>query len=69
MRNENVYIIHDSAENVNCYVEGYKIQKIHYIVSGLPFASLPFKVSKNSLQQTKTFLEKKELLLHFNMQN
>ncbi|HFJ9404124.1 class I SAM-dependent methyltransferase [Bacillus cereus group sp. TH177-1LC] len=65
MRNENVYIIHDSAENVNCYVEGYKIQKIHYIVSGLPFASLPFKVSKNSLQQTKNILGEEGTFITF----
>ncbi|PEY28132.1 SAM-dependent methyltransferase [Bacillus anthracis] len=56
MYKENVYIVHDSAENVHHYIEKYEIQKNDYIVSGLPFTSLPFRVSKNILYRTKKIL-------------
>ncbi|HDR6271323.1 TPA: SAM-dependent methyltransferase [Bacillus cereus] len=62
---ENVYIIHDSAENVTHYAEKYQIEKVDYIVSGLPFASLPFKMTKNILQQTKNILGAEGIFITF----
>ena len=62
---ENVYIIHDSAENVTHYVEKYQIEKVDYIVSGLPFTSLPFRVSKNILYETKNILEEEGTFITF----
>ncbi|WP_421085631.1 class I SAM-dependent methyltransferase (plasmid) [Priestia sp. MF3] len=53
---ENVYIIHGSAENIKQYLKQYDIVKVDYIVSGLPFTSLPLPVSKVILQETATLL-------------
>ena len=52
----NVYIINDSAEFVGKYLKKYDIPYIDYIVSGLPFASLPKDVSSNILKQTQKYL-------------
>lgn len=53
----NLYIINDSAENVSKYLNEYSIPYVDYIVSGLPFASLPKKVSSTILDRTKTILK------------
>ena len=53
----NVYIINDSAEYVGKYLEKYDIPYIDYIVSGLPFASLPNNVSSDILKQTQKYLK------------
>ncbi|MFE7696804.1 SAM-dependent methyltransferase, partial [Bacillus tropicus] len=47
------------------YVEEYHAQKIDYVVSGLPFASLPFNFSKNILQQTKNILGEEGTFITF----
>ncbi len=44
-----VYIIHGSAENVNRYLLEYGVRGVDYIVSGLPFTSLPKDVSEKIL--------------------
>lgn len=49
----NLYIINGSAENVNDYLAEYGFKNADYIVSGLPFTSLPVKVSDNILKATK----------------
>ncbi|WP_336882880.1 class I SAM-dependent methyltransferase [Priestia koreensis] len=49
---KNVHIIHGSAEHVNEYVEKYEIEAVDYIVSGLPFTSLPVSVSEKILTAT-----------------
>lgn len=54
----NLYIINDSAEYIGKYIIRYDIPWIDYIVSGLPFASLPQNVSSNILKQTKKYLKK-----------
>lgn len=53
---ENVYIINDSAENIDYYIDKYNITKVDYIVSGLPFASLPKEVTEIILEKTKIIL-------------
>lgn len=53
---KNVYIIHDSAEYTEKYVQQYKIPKVDYIISGLPFTSLSLDTSKKILQVTKEML-------------
>lgn len=45
----NVRIIHDSGEKINLYKMKYGIEHIDYIVSGIPFSSLPAQVSTNIL--------------------
>ncbi|CAG9296517.1 class I SAM-dependent methyltransferase [Celerinatantimonas diazotrophica] len=46
---DNVRIIHDSGEKINLYKMKYGIEHIDYIVSGIPFSSLPAQVSTNIL--------------------
>ena len=48
-----VYLIQGSAENVNEYLAQYGIQTADYIVSGLPFTSLPESISKSVFQATR----------------
>lgn len=49
---ENVRIIHGNAENVGTYLKQYGCKKADYIVSGLPFTSLPKNVSDSILKAT-----------------
>jgi len=53
----NLYIINDSAEYIEKYLVMYDIPWIDYVVSGLPFASLPHNISSNILKQTKKHLK------------
>lgn len=53
----NLYIINDSAESIGKYMEKYGEPCADYIVSGLPFASLPQGVSANILKQTQVHLK------------
>lgn len=52
----NLYIINDSAENIDKYLKIYSIPCVDYVVSGLPFASLPVGVSSNILSKTRMIL-------------
>ena len=53
---KNLYIIHDSAENIDKYMIAYNIPHADYVVSGLPFASLPLVVSSKILEKTRASL-------------
>ncbi|WZL71418.1 rRNA adenine N-6-methyltransferase family protein [Clostridiaceae bacterium 35-E11] len=53
----NLYLVHDSAENVDKYLEKYGIPYADYVVSGLPFACLPEKLSTTILNKTKAVLK------------
>lgn len=52
----NVYIINDSAEYIGKYLKRYGVLHIDYIISGLPFASLPNEISSNILEETQKYL-------------
>jgi len=52
----NLYVIHGSAENVDKYLADYNIPYVDYVVSGLPFASLPKNISSAILKKTKSIL-------------
>ena len=52
----NLLIINDSAEHLEKYLLAHNIPQVDYIISGLPFASLPPEVSSNILTQTKKYL-------------
>lgn len=54
----NVIIINDSAENVSNYLLKHQIKKVDYIISGLPFTSLPKDISENILDNTSSILSK-----------
>lgn len=53
---KNVHIINDSAENIERHLEYYNVKELRYVVSGLPFASLPKEMSKNILDKTRNIL-------------
>ncbi|GAB6439408.1 rRNA adenine N-6-methyltransferase family protein [Bacillus cereus] len=55
---ENVYVIHDSAEYTDKHIQKHGIEKVDYIVSGLPFASLPQNVSNKILKVSREILGK-----------
>lgn len=52
----NVHIIHGDAGNLAEYMRKYNIKQMDYIISGLPFASLPANVSDNILKSTRKIL-------------
>ena len=53
---QNITVINDTAEQVGKYLKMHSIPKVDYILSGLPFASLPSEVSENILKETKQVL-------------
>lgn len=62
---KNIVIINDSAENIYKYLKEYEIKKVDYIISGLPFASLPDEMSNNILYITKKILNFKGNFITF----
>lgn len=61
----NLYIINDSAEYVDKYLKKYNIPYVDYVVSGLPFASLPKNVSSNILNKTRNILKEEGNFITF----
>lgn len=53
---KNVIIINDSAENIDKILVEYDINKVDYIISGLPFTSLPREVSSCILRKTSKII-------------
>ncbi|GIO27425.1 class I SAM-dependent methyltransferase [Ornithinibacillus bavariensis] len=53
----NLIIIFGSAEHIEQYLKEYNIPYVDYIISGLPFASLPQNVSKEILSNTLKVLK------------
>lgn len=77
-KKQNVFIVHGSAENIERYVREFDIPYVDYVVSGLPFSSLPKNVSSKILLNTTKVLKedgrfitfqytklKKALIKHF----
>lgn len=61
----NLIIIHGSAEDINKYTKDFNIPYLDYVVSGLPFASLPKSVSRDILINTKNLLRKNGIFITF----
>ncbi|MCK1995553.1 SAM-dependent methyltransferase [Peribacillus muralis] len=55
---ENLFIVYGSAENIEQYLREYGIPYADYVISGLPFASLPKQVSYKILLNTTQILNK-----------
>ncbi|WP_210608284.1 class I SAM-dependent methyltransferase [Priestia flexa] len=62
---KNVHIIHGSAEHIKQYLEGYGIKCVDYIVSGLPFSSLPKNLSISILKEAASILRKEGMFITF----
>lgn len=52
----NVHILHASAEHMDKYLGRYGRKRADYIISGLPFASLPIEVSHRILKKCSSHL-------------
>lgn len=53
----NVLVIHGSAENIKKYIKVLQIEKVDYVLSGLPFTSLPQEVSLRILNNVMEALQ------------
>ncbi|MFB7141324.1 class I SAM-dependent methyltransferase [Gottfriedia sp. NPDC056225] len=53
---KNLFIINDGAENIVKYLAELEVFNVDYVISGLPFASLPKRISKSILTSTKRVL-------------
>lgn len=61
----NTYVIHDSAENIGLYLRKYDVKRVDYVISGLPFASLPADVSEGILNECRKYLSTRGLFITF----
>lgn len=61
----NIYIVHGSAEHIEKYMKQFSITQIDYVVSGLPFTSLPPSMSQLILKKTAQLLEKNGTFITF----
>ncbi|MDE5631172.1 MAG: SAM-dependent methyltransferase, partial [Bacilli bacterium] len=59
---KNLYIVNDSAENVVKILKEYKFKNADYIVSGLPFTSLPKEISIKIFNETNRALDKGQFI-------
>ncbi|KEK23040.1 class I SAM-dependent methyltransferase [Bacillus gaemokensis] len=60
-----VVVIHGSAENINKYMKELCIDKVDYILSGLPFTSLPLEVSSRILENVMESLQENGKFITF----
>lgn len=61
----NVHIIHDSAANMAQHLAEYGVSRVEFIVSGLPFASLPAEVSEAILTAARDCLHPRGRFITF----
>lgn len=62
---ENLHIFEDSAENIGACLNSRGFAQACFIISGLPFASLPPEVSERILAQTREFLAENGAFITF----
>ena len=61
----NVIVLNESAENIDKILEKYSIDYVDYVISGLPFASLPEAVSNAILTKTSAVIKAKGEVIIF----
>lgn len=52
----NVFVIHGNAQNLRKYMKKCGADSVDYIISGLPFASLPHDISDKILVETRKII-------------
>lgn len=52
----NVFVIHGNAQNLRKYMKKCGADYVDYIISGLPFASLPHNISDRVLAETRKII-------------
>ncbi|MDZ5605713.1 rRNA adenine N-6-methyltransferase family protein [Bacillus pseudomycoides] len=60
-----VLVIHGSAENIKKYMAELKIENVDYVLSGLPFTSLPEEVSSRILSNVMESLQENGKFITF----
>lgn len=65
----NVSIILDGAENIVNIIDSEGCKKIDYIISGLPFTSLPKSLSHQILEKTSSIMNKNTSFITFQYTN
>ena len=55
--NINVIVVNEDVQNLKHILKKNNINEIDYVISGLPFTSLPQSVGENILRETKKFLK------------
>ena len=61
----NVVLIHGDAKDVEMYISQYRIQHVDYIISGLPFTSLPHHVAEMILDATNRVIRNEGKFITF----
>lgn len=59
------HVIHDSAQNMGLYLKKYGLKRVDYVISGLPFASLPAETSDAVLSECRKYLSPRGLFITF----
>lgn len=62
---DRIFIEYGSAEKIERYLRKYRIPYVDYVISGLPFASLPKNVSNEILLNTTKILKEDGLFITF----
>ncbi|MFJ7406230.1 MULTISPECIES: class I SAM-dependent methyltransferase [unclassified Lysinibacillus] len=62
---DNVYIKCGSAENIEQYLKEFNIPCVDYVISGLPFSSLPNKISYEILLNTTKIIKDNGVFITF----
>lgn len=60
-----VKVIHGVAQDIDMYLKEFHVDSVDYIVSGLPFTSLPKEVSSSILEKTKDVIGTKGKFITF----
>jgi len=61
----NLHIINDSAAKIGEYLAKFNQPHADYVISGLPFASIPQEISINILKQTQKYIKKEGKFITF----
>ena len=57
IKDERLIIFNDSAENIRKHLKKYKISKVDYVISGMPFSTIPKNKKHLIIQETKSTLK------------
>ena len=60
-----IIVVHGFAEHIDLYLKKYGISKVDYVVSGLPFTSLPKNTSETILKKTSSLLDRNGTFITF----
>ncbi|WP_022824548.1 class I SAM-dependent methyltransferase [Hymenobacter norwichensis] len=67
----NVHIVHGSADETEQYLRKFEVERVDYVVCGLPFSSLPRRLGWRILEHTQHPLQPtgKLILFQYSLQN